>query len=81
MLAQHRISGEWFDASPELAIAAVAGAAAKLGQSLTANVGGEKLGVVASAALAVIKFVAGIVLSLMAYASGYLVYLILTTKP
>jgi hypothetical protein len=31
--------------------------------------------------LVIIKFVAGIVLSLMAYASSYLVYLILTTKP
>ena len=34
MLAGHRLGGEWFDCTPELAIAAVAGAAAKLGQSL-----------------------------------------------
>lgn len=35
MLARNRLSGEWFDVPPELAIAAVTGAAAKLGQSLT----------------------------------------------
>jgi hypothetical protein len=34
-LARNRVSGEWFDVSPELAIAAVTGAAAQLGQSLT----------------------------------------------
>ena len=37
MLARSRLSGEWFDVPPELAIAAVTGAAAKLGQSLTAK--------------------------------------------
>ena len=35
MLARYRLNGEWFDVPPELAIAAVTGAAAKLGQSLT----------------------------------------------
>jgi hypothetical protein len=35
MLARSRLNGEWFDVQPELAIAAVTGAAAKLGQSLT----------------------------------------------
>ena len=34
MLARSRLNGEWFDVPPELAIAAVTGAAAKLGQSL-----------------------------------------------
>ncbi len=37
MLARSRLSGEWFDVPPELAIAAVTGAAAKLGQSLAAK--------------------------------------------
>ena len=37
LLARNRLEGEWFDVSPELAIAAVTGAAAKLGQSLTAK--------------------------------------------
>jgi hypothetical protein len=37
MLARSRLNGEWFDVPPELAIAAVTGAAAKLGQSLTAK--------------------------------------------
>jgi hypothetical protein len=35
LLARNRVNGEWFDVSPELAIAAVTGAAAQLGQSLT----------------------------------------------
>ena len=35
LLARNRASGEWFDVSPELAIAAVTGAAARLGLSLT----------------------------------------------
>ena len=34
MLAAHRLTGEWFSCPPELAIAAVAGAASKLGLSL-----------------------------------------------
>ena len=36
MLNRYHVDGEWFDVSPELAIAAVTGAAAKLGQSLMA---------------------------------------------
>jgi hypothetical protein len=35
ILDRYRLNGEWFDVSPELAISAVAGAAAKLGQSLS----------------------------------------------
>lgn len=34
-LDSHRVNGEWFDVSPEAAMAAVMGAAAKLGQQLT----------------------------------------------
>jgi T5orf172 domain len=37
ILDRYRLNGEWFDVPPELAIAAVTGAAAKLGQSLTAK--------------------------------------------
>ncbi len=37
MLDRYRLNGEWFDVPPELAIAAVTGAAAKLGQSLIAK--------------------------------------------
>src|ERR1700730_4577117 len=37
MLDRYRLNGEWFDVSPELAIAAVTGSAAKLGQSLIAS--------------------------------------------
>jgi hypothetical protein len=37
MLERNRVNGEWFNVPPELAIAAVTGAAAKLGQSLTAK--------------------------------------------
>jgi hypothetical protein len=37
ILSRYRLHGEWFDVPPELAIAAVTGAAAKLGQSLTAK--------------------------------------------
>ena len=35
LLARNRVRGEWFDVSPELAIAAVMGAAAQIGKSLT----------------------------------------------
>lgn len=34
MLAPHRVNGEWFDVSPELAISAVMGAAGKLGRAM-----------------------------------------------
>jgi hypothetical protein len=34
MLASHRCSGEWFDVAPEMAVAAIAGAAHKLGQPI-----------------------------------------------
>jgi hypothetical protein len=37
ILANYRMNGEWFDVPPELAIAAITGAAAKLGHSLTAK--------------------------------------------
>jgi hypothetical protein len=43
-------------------------------------VGAEKLGIVGRVALEIIKFVAGIVLSLVAYASFYIVYLIITVR-
>jgi Meiotically up-regulated gene 113 len=76
MLARHRLNGEWFDASPELAIAAVAGAAAKLGQSLTATVSAEKPDVIGSAVLEIIKFVIAIPLALVAAFSFWIVYLI-----
>lgn len=36
LLAQYRLEGEWFDVAPELAIAAVTGAAAQLGQPVCA---------------------------------------------
>ena len=39
----------------------------------------RSLGIVGSAALAIIKFVAGIVLSLVAWASLYVTYLIITS--
>jgi Meiotically up-regulated gene 113 len=34
LLDKHRCNGEWFDVAPEMAVAAIAGAAHKLGQSL-----------------------------------------------
>jgi hypothetical protein len=34
MLASHRCNGEWFDVAPEMAVAAIAGAAHKLGHPL-----------------------------------------------
>jgi hypothetical protein len=34
MLASHRCNGEWFDVAPEIAVAAIAGAAHKLNQPL-----------------------------------------------
>ena len=34
LLEKHRCNGEWFDVQPEMAVAAIAGAAHKLGQSL-----------------------------------------------
>jgi hypothetical protein len=34
MLASHRCNGEWFDVQPEIAVAAIAGAAHKLGQPI-----------------------------------------------
>lgn len=34
MLKSHRCNGEWFDVAPEMAVAAIAGAAHKLGQPL-----------------------------------------------
>jgi Meiotically Up-regulated Gene 113 (MUG113) protein len=34
MLASHRCNGEWFDVAPEIAVAAIAGAAHKLGQPI-----------------------------------------------
>jgi hypothetical protein len=34
MLASHRCNGEWFDVAPEMAVAAIAGAAHKLGQPI-----------------------------------------------
>ncbi len=35
LLAKQRCNGEWFDVAPELAVAAIAGAAAKLGKPLS----------------------------------------------
>jgi hypothetical protein len=34
MLASHRCNGEWFDVQPEIAVAAIAGAAHKIGQPI-----------------------------------------------
>jgi hypothetical protein len=34
LLEKHRCNGEWFDVAPEMAVAAIAGAAHKMGQSL-----------------------------------------------
>jgi hypothetical protein len=51
MLASHRCSGEWFDVQPEIAVAAIAGAAHKLGQPLlpvTADVAEQILRIAAN---------------------------------
>jgi hypothetical protein len=51
MLASHRCNGEWFDVAPEMAVAAIAGAAHKLKQPLlpvTAEVANQILQVAAS---------------------------------
>jgi Meiotically up-regulated gene 113 len=51
MLASHRCNGEWFDVAPEIAVAAIAGAAHKLGQPLlpvTAEVANQILQIAAN---------------------------------
>src|SRR5258705_2730559 len=51
MLKSHRCAGEWFDVQPEMAVAAIAGAAHKLGQpilAVTAEVANQILQVAAS---------------------------------
>jgi hypothetical protein len=51
MLASHRCNGEWFDVAPEMAVAAIAGAAHKLNQPLlpvTAEVANQILQIAAS---------------------------------
>jgi hypothetical protein len=51
MLASHRCNGEWFDVQPEIAVAALAGAAHKLGQPIlpvTAEVANQILQIAAS---------------------------------
>jgi hypothetical protein len=51
MLKSHRCSGEWFDVAPEMAVAAIAGAAHKLGQPLlpvTAEVANQILQIAAN---------------------------------
>jgi hypothetical protein len=51
MLKGHRCSGEWFDVPPEMAVAAIAGAAHKLGQPIlpvTAEVANQILQIAAN---------------------------------
>lgn len=51
MLKSHRCNGEWFDVAPEMAVAAIAGAAHKLGQPIlpvTAEVANQILQVCAN---------------------------------
>jgi hypothetical protein len=51
MLKSHRCNGEWFDVAPEMAVAALAGAAHKLGQPIlpvTADVANQILQVAAN---------------------------------
>jgi Meiotically up-regulated gene 113 len=51
MLKSHRCSGEWFDVQPEIAVAAIAGAAHKLGQPIlpvTAEVANQILQIAAN---------------------------------
>jgi Meiotically up-regulated gene 113 len=51
MLASHRCNGEWFDVAPEMAVAAIAGAAHKLGQPIlpvTAEVANQILQIAAN---------------------------------
>jgi Meiotically up-regulated gene 113 len=51
MLASHRCAGEWFDVAPEMAVAAIAGAAHKLGQPIlpvTADVAEQILRIAAN---------------------------------
>jgi hypothetical protein len=51
MLASHRCNGEWFDVAPEMAVAAIAGAAHKLGQPIlpvTAEVASQILQIAAA---------------------------------
>jgi Meiotically up-regulated gene 113 len=51
MLASHRCSGEWFDVAPEIAVAAIAGAAHKIGQPIlpvTADVANQILQIAAN---------------------------------
>jgi hypothetical protein len=51
MLASHRCNGEWFDVQPEIAVAAIAGAAHKLNQPLlpvTADVAEQILQIAAN---------------------------------
>ena len=51
MLKSHRCNGEWFDVAPEMAVAAIAGAAHKLGQPLlpvTAEVANQILQIAAN---------------------------------
>jgi Meiotically Up-regulated Gene 113 (MUG113) protein len=51
MLKSHRCSGEWFDIAPEMAVAAIAGAAHKLGQPIlpvTAEVADQILAIAAN---------------------------------
>jgi hypothetical protein len=51
MLASHRCNGEWFDIAPEIAVAAIAGAAHKIGQPIlpvTAEVANQILQIAAN---------------------------------
>jgi hypothetical protein len=51
MLTSHRCNGEWFDVQPEIAVAAIAGAAHKIGQPLlpvTAEVASQILQIAAN---------------------------------
>jgi hypothetical protein len=51
MLKSHRCNGEWFDVQPEMAVAAIAGAAHKLGQPIlpvTAEVANQILQIAAN---------------------------------
>jgi hypothetical protein len=87
------LEGEWFDCPMDMAVAAIGAAAYKLGEPIAS--GDPRLAdevvrisqrisaprdIVGSAVLTIVKFVAGIVLSLVAYASFYIVYLIATLR-
>jgi hypothetical protein len=91
-LAGYRQNGEWFDCPVDMAVAAIGAAAYRLGEPIAS--GDPKLAdeivrmsrkisaprdIIGSVVLFIIKFVAGIVLSLVAYASFYIVYLIAST--